>query len=185
MENPTNTTLQPEGLFIPIYLLNNKNLNIFDAVILSFIKDYSNDEEICFKSDKEIATTLNINPATIPNALNKLYKLGYIDITHENNVRLLTYSYDAPHRMAKSGYIYIMKDSTHTYLKIGYSKDPKYRESTLQGEKPTISLVTKFKGTMSQEQAVHRILAKYRVRGEWFNVDVDTAIAAIKRIIGI
>lgn len=174
-----------EGVLVPYIFLHDKNLTSYDAVILAYIMGKC-DSDFCFhETNDDIARQLNTNPVSLPNVISKLYKLGYIDITHDSKKRIIIYTYDAPHRGADSGYIYIMRDTSHSYLKIGFSKDPKYRESTLQGEKPTIELIGKYKGTMSQEQTCHRILAKHRVRGEWFNITVDQAEATIKKVIGV
>lgn len=173
-----------DNLEVPYIFLQNKDLNLFDAVILAFIKSKMNEDYQFIHNDEFIASHLGITSQAIPNCLSKIYKLGLIEI-HHAETRIITYTYDAPHSLSNSGYIYIMSDATHSYLKIGYSKDPSYRESTLQGEKPTIKLLGKWKGTMSQEQTCHRILAKYRIRGEWFNVDFEQASKVIKQVTGI
>jgi len=174
-----------EVLPIPYAFLQNKDLTVFDALILAYINDKKDSEYQFIQSNIDISKALNINPATLPNVISKLFKLGYLEESHESGHRTLTYTYDSPHRYSKSGFIYIMKDTTHPYLKIGYSNNPSYRESTLQGEKPTIELIAKYKGTMQQEQTCHRILAKYRKRGEWFEVPLELAINTIKRVTGI
>lgn len=173
-------------LIVPFAFLQNKDLLLFDAIVLAYIKGNMDEDCNCIKTDQEIATYLRTNAATIPNTLSRLIKLGFIERQVEDNRRIITYTYDAPHRGASNtGFIYIMRDTTNHYLKIGFSKSPKYRESTLQAEKPTIELVRYFKGTMAQEQAAHRILAKYRIRGEWFQVSLEQAEEAIKRVIGL
>lgn len=173
-------------LVVPFVFLQNKDLNLFDAIVLAYIKGNMDEDCNCIKSDLEIANYLRANISTIPNTLSRLNKLGFIEKQLEDNRRIITYTYDAPHRGASnSGYIYIMQDTTNEYLKIGFSKNPTYRESTLQAEKPTIQLVRKFKGTMSQEQQCHRMLAKYRIRGEWFSVDLNAAEQTIKKVIGL
>lgn len=176
-----------DGLFVPLDFLRNKDINLFDSVLLAFIKQNADENENFYKDDREIADYLNVNQQSIPNTLAKLSTLGLIERTNdERGKRVITYTYDAPHRAAgKVGYIYIMRDTTNNYIKVGFSNNPKYRESTLQAEKPTIELVKKFKGSMSQEQTAHRILAKYRIRGEWFNTSVEIAEEAIKRAIGL
>lgn len=173
-------------LTVPFAFLQNKDLTLFDAVVLSYIKQNMDEDCNCVKSFSDIANYLQVNQSSIPNTLARLTKLGYIETFTEQDQRIITYTYDAPHRGASNtGYIYIMQDTTNRYLKVGFSKNPKYRESTLQAEKPTIELVRIFKGTLAQEQAAHRILAKYRIRGEWFDVTVAQAEEAIKRVIGL
>lgn len=63
---------------------------------------------------------------------------------------------------------YLMTDSNTGYTKIGRSINPKFRESTLQSEKPTISLIaTCFK---DYEDALHKKYEHKRGRGEWFKL---------------
>ena len=72
-------------------------------------------------------------------------------------------------------YVYLMVDTTNNFYKIGISNDPKYREHTLQSEKPTIELICA-KAFPSRviadaiESALHKAFGKKRIRGEWFNL---------------
>ena len=80
----------------------------------------------------------------------------------------------------KSGacYVYLMNDTTNNFYKIGISNNPKYREHTLQSDKPTIELIcAKEYPTRALaeaiESALHRAYASKRIRGEWFNLDAS------------
>ena len=76
----------------------------------------------------------------------------------------------------KDTYVYLMIDKNTGYHKIGRSKDPKYREKTLQSEKPTIELLYKFKAHSSTEKELHKKYNSKRIRGEWFDLnqkDID------------
>jgi len=64
---------------------------------------------------------------------------------------------------------YIMKDSNTGLYKIGKSINPKYREKTLQCEKPTISMIKIFESDI--EKHLHENYSKHRVRGEWFDLN--------------
>jgi len=64
---------------------------------------------------------------------------------------------------------YIMKDSNTGLYKIGKSINPKYRERTLQCEKPTISMIKIFESDI--EKQLHENYSKHRVRGEWFDLN--------------
>ena len=66
--------------------------------------------------------------------------------------------------------LYLMKDKSNGYYKIGISQDCKYRESTLQSEKPDIKLVGEWKGLDKHERAWHDYFKKYNTRGEWFDL---------------
>jgi predicted GIY-YIG superfamily endonuclease len=77
-------------------------------------------------------------------------------------------------------YVYLMKDCANEFYKIGISNDPKYRERTLQSEKPTIELIgsRKFptrKIAESFEKALHEAFKEKRLRGEWFELTKDEA----------
>lgn len=80
-------------------------------------------------------------------------------------------------------YVYLMKDTSNGYYKIGISNKPEYREKTLQSEKPSIELLAckKFpirKIAEAIESALHNAYSQQRLRGEWFKLD-DVDVAAI------
>ena len=80
-------------------------------------------------------------------------------------------------------YVYLMRDTTNGYHKIGISNKPEYREKTLQSEKPSIEMLAckKFptrKIAEAIESALHTAYSQQRVRGEWFNLN-DEDVAAI------
>ena len=73
-------------------------------------------------------------------------------------------------------YVYLMHDESNGYYKIGISNHPKYREHTLQSEKPTIVLLKAKQFPIrsiaeAYEAALHKTYANKRLRGEWFNLD--------------
>ena len=77
-----------------------------------------------------------------------------------------------------SCYVYLMVDTTNNFHKIGLSNNPKYREHTLQGDKPTIELLcAKEYPTRviaeAIESALHKAFASKRIRGEWFNLNTS------------
>lgn len=77
------------------------------------------------------------------------------------------------------GFIYLMRNKRNGLTKIGYSKTPKHRESTLQSQEPEIEMIHSVKGTFSEEKAIHKNYAAARVRGEWFKLS-ETEIDEIK-----
>lgn len=81
-------------------------------------------------------------------------------------------------------YVYLMIDTTNGYHKIGISNHPKYREGTLQSEKPTIELVCAKQYpsrviATAIESALHSAFEEKRLRGEWFDLS-DQDVSDIK-----
>ena len=80
-------------------------------------------------------------------------------------------------------YVYLMRDNTNGYHKIGISNSPEYREKTLQSEKPSIEMIVSKKYPTRKiaeaiESALHIAFSQQRLRGEWFNLH-DADVAAI------
>lgn len=77
----------------------------------------------------------------------------------------------------KSVFVYIMHDTKTGAYKIGISSNPKYRESTLQSEKPSIELIWKsdslIKNAKKLETKIHEHFSLNRIRGEWFELDSE------------
>jgi hypothetical protein len=70
-----------------------------------------------------------------------------------------------------------MIDKNTGYYKIGRSKNPKIRETTLQSEKPTIEMIFSVESKMSDEKVLHDLFKNKRIRGEWFDLsgsDINT-----------
>ncbi len=81
-------------------------------------------------------------------------------------------------------YVYLMYDKRNGYYKIGISKEPKYREKTLQSEQPNIEMVCSKRYPLRKiaeafESALHKTYAEKRIRGEWFNLS-NTDILILK-----
>ena len=85
-------------------------------------------------------------------------------------------------------YVYLMTDTTNGFYKIGISNNPKYREGTLQAEKPTIELLAAkpFPSRIiaeAIESALHKAFGEKRLRGEWFELtlsDVNDIVQTLK-----
>lgn len=67
--------------------------------------------------------------------------------------------------------VYVMIDNHTGYYKIGKSTNPKYREKTLQSEKPSIHMMFYHEGCSEDEKALHKMFAEKRIRGEWFDLN--------------
>lgn len=82
-------------------------------------------------------------------------------------------------------HVYLMKDLANGFYKIGISNEPKYREHTLQSEKPTIEFIESKefpsrKIADSFEKALHDAFDSKRLRGEWFELD-ESVVEEIKK----
>ncbi|MGC6468557.1 MAG: GIY-YIG nuclease family protein [Chitinophagales bacterium] len=85
-------------------------------------------------------------------------------------------------------HVYLMKDTSNGFYKIGVSNKPEYRERTLQSEKPTIELITSKsypsrEMALAIEKAMHNLFEKKRLRGEWFKLsssDVNQVKESLK-----
>ena len=87
----------------------------------------------------------------------------------------------------KSCSVYLMKDLVNGSYKIGISNSPKYRERTLQSEKPEIELVHSkqfHKRNIAEifEKVLHEFFKNKRIRGEWFQL-TDEDISDLKTIL--
>lgn len=66
--------------------------------------------------------------------------------------------------------VYVMLDKNTGYYKIGRSKNPTYRERTLQSEKPTIEMLFNWDAKVKDEKVLHDKFQDKRIRGEWFDL---------------
>ncbi len=67
------------------------------------------------------------------------------------------------------GYVYFIRDAGQARVKIGYSTDPEARLRSLQtGSSGKLQIAGLIVGSMTVESLLHRDLAAFAVRGEWF-----------------
>lgn len=71
-------------------------------------------------------------------------------------------------KVARAGFVYLMVNRRNGMSKIGFSRSPKFRESTLQSEEPEVEILGAKAGTLDDEKALHAKFSTKRVRGEWF-----------------
>lgn len=84
----------------------------------------------------------------------------------------------------KNGFVYLMRNNRNLFTKIGFSKNPSFRERTLQSEEPDIEIIFQCPGTIELEGECHYRFSAYRVRGEWFRlseIDIEEAKEFISR----
>lgn len=70
-------------------------------------------------------------------------------------------------------YIYLMVDNTNGLIKIGRSKNPKYREGTLQSKEPETVMIVNWRAPKQTEKELHSKFASKRIRGEWFRLTIS------------
>jgi hypothetical protein len=87
----------------------------------------------------------------IENLVDKIYKKAKAQKNNEKNPKT-----------------YLIKNNHTKLYKIGYSKNPKHRERTLQSQEPNIKMVKIWNKNI--EKKLHKLYSEYRVRGEWFNL---------------
>ena len=74
------------------------------------------------------------------------------------------------------GYVYILKDNNSDLFKIGRSKNPIKRLSSLNTAAPyrlTLEHIIECDNYIKEEQFLHSILKLYKVRAEWFRLSSD------------
>ncbi len=71
---------------------------------------------------------------------------------------------------SREGFVYLMLNRRNGFTKIGFSKDPVFRERTLQSEEPEIKMLAKWRAFPVDEEEMHLRFAHKRLRGEWFNL---------------
>jgi hypothetical protein len=74
-----------------------------------------------------------------------------------------------------------MLNNRSGYIKIGISKNPRYRETTLQAEEPEVLLFAVAYQGRSLERALHRQFAHMRLRGEWFALSPEDVQMIIRK----
>jgi len=69
-----------------------------------------------------------------------------------------------------SEHIYLMLNKRNDFIKIGKSKNPTFREKTLQADEPEVELITYWKAPSKIERQLQKQFADKRKRGEWFDL---------------
>ena len=135
----------------------------------------------CFDTDDPTNTTKKISLDVFQNFIKDFIKKVEDSLSEEELINMK----NSRSEVEESCYVYLMIDTTNNFHKIGISNNPKYREHTLQSDKPTIELICA-KEYPSRviaeaiESALHRAYAGKRIRGEWFNLNLSD-IEAIKQ----
>ncbi|KZE72731.1 hypothetical protein AV926_18485 [Myroides marinus] len=67
-------------------------------------------------------------------------------------------------------YVYLMVNDDTSFIKIGTSKKPNFREKTLQSQEPNIHMIALWCCDKKLEKELHSKFAVKRIRGEWFRL---------------
>lgn len=140
---------------------------------------YTIELELDENSPAKFAKYVKLNGVNLDvNSFNVCLSLGMKIMDYANNLYLNSDEHInslANHKRTEKVYaetfVYLMFDSNLNAYKIGHSKTPKIRETTLQAEKPTIEMLFYFSGTTKTEKDLHAKFAEKRMRGEWFKLD--------------
>lgn len=89
----------------------------------------------------------------------------------------------------KSSWVYVIKDPSTGYLKIGRSNNPERRRNHFQTATPQVLEIVHTHHATGEldaddiEARLHRMLSAQRVTGEWFNVTLDQVKAALEEVL--
>ena len=105
--------------------------------------------------------------------------------THQERVNSLVANKNTINESQKENragrFTYLMIDKRNGLYKIGRSKNPEYREKTLQSEVPQIKLLSYCAEWIVSEKDLHTTFSHRRVRGEWFDLTKND-ISTIKNL---
>lgn len=90
--------------------------------------------------------------------------------------------------MTKTAYLYVIAESEKGPTKLGWSVTPQKRLKQLQtGAAGRLTLYHSEEVTQEHartlERYLHRLNAHHRVGGEWFDLDVKSAILEVKHVV--
>lgn len=78
-------------------------------------------------------------------------------------------NFDIP-QIADKEYVYLMLNDDTSFIKIGTSRNPHYRERTLKSQEPNIHVIALWCCEKSIEKELHKKFSNKRIRGEWFRL---------------
>jgi len=76
-----------------------------------------------------------------------------------------------------SEYVYLMLNTDTSLIKIGTSKNPRYRERTLHSQEPAIHLIAMWRCNKIVEKELHKQYSDKHKRGEWFRLSIKDIYA--------
>ena len=81
-------------------------------------------------------------------------------------------NFDMP-QIVDQEYVYLMLNDDESFIKIGTSKKPSYREKTLHSQEPNIHIIAVWCCSKTIEKELHEKFHDKRVRGEWFRLTLS------------
>lgn len=125
------------------------------------------------QSALEILGYFTYDPFTAPNGtlLTANQKIAPVEILDRVSVfkELYSETIDQQH-LDPENKVYLMVDNRTGLIKIGKSKNPEYRERTLQSQEPETFLIAKWTAPSEIEKTLHKKYHELRKRGEWFKL---------------
>jgi len=160
------------------------NLTDFQKVLFS---EFVLNEESRKSTNDELSRLLVKSASSVTKSISVLAELGYINpVFGFNNDRVIRVSGISdnipdpimvrPKAPPKPGFVYLMINDKTLRHKIGHSKTPRVRETTLQSEDPFVRMVAYWPGTVKDEKELHNMFAEKRFRGEWFDLSCDDIV---------
>ena len=162
------------------YTLANEVTGIFSARIVKLNPDKDfigafNTFQFHRKTALESMGYLTLDPSKAPQDGTLISTQKIIPVQMLDRIYILKDLYkdatDKPH-LDPINKIYLMVDNTTGFIKIGKSKNPKYREGTLQSKQPETHLIVTWTAPATIEKELHKKFASKRKRGEWFHLSI-------------
>jgi prophage antirepressor-like protein len=100
-----------------------------------------------------------------------IQKREELGVSEEDFINMFQDSYTKSHNEVAT---YVMYDEISGYYKIGISKNPKARESTISSQLPKIKTILYLDRNI--EKTLHALFSSKKIRGEWFNLNADDII---------
>jgi hypothetical protein len=154
-------------------------------------RQYENDDEYCYfkvtNTRFDFRCQFRFNDQIYPDVKGEIYDVNMRKLDFYEPTICITELHEViekPNTKNQITSIYLMIDNNTGYYKIGRSKNPKIRESTLQSEKPTIQMIFNIEGKVHDEKALHDMYSDKRIRGEWFDLN-GSDIIQIKKYFNI
>lgn len=169
------------------FQLTTTDLNKLETTFFKKWRITDEEGELLKQADNNCCARINAdNNEDISCEVFKQFIIDFRKVVLENAPKEeLEEQHEITDNIQRTCHVYLMIDTTNNFHKIGISNSPKYREHTLQSDKPTIELICSKEYPSREiaeaiESALHRVFASKRIRGEWFNLDT-TDIENIKQ----